>query len=213
MSVLSILFKPSGKKFYDLFDQVGANVSLAAGLLRGILNAPDAAQRQARYKELEQLELRNDEITHTLFKELAGNFITPFDREDIHALSGGLDDIIDYIFTNAKFFVRFDIQEHDLACHQIAEEIEKAANLMSVVLSGLRQLKNSNTLHHKCTEIKAIVHGLDRTIDGCMAGLINNPPEPMMLLKLMDYYESYQDLLSKCKDAVNVVESTVLKYS
>ncbi len=78
------------------------NVSAMGALITEVVAEPDFDQRGALIKKLEDLEHDNDELTHQIFQELGKNFITPFDREDIHYLAIALDDICDYIYASAK---------------------------------------------------------------------------------------------------------------
>ena len=104
MSLNSILqiFLPKDRIFFSLFESVAMNVSAMGVLITEVVAEPDFDQRGALIKKLEDLEHANDELTHQIFQELGKNFITPFDREDIHYLAIALDDICDYIFASAK---------------------------------------------------------------------------------------------------------------
>ena len=83
---------PKDKKFYPLFEEASMNlISLAETLHEGV-NAP-RAERDPYLKKIEELEAVIEEITHKTHLELNKNFITPFDREDIHALVKSMDDV------------------------------------------------------------------------------------------------------------------------
>ena len=96
MSILKY-FIPQDKKFFPLFDQAAVNLQEAAKIMYKLVTASDQTERKHLIREIEKLEHKGDEITHEIFKELSKNFITPFDREDIHRLVSALDDILDYI--------------------------------------------------------------------------------------------------------------------
>ena len=67
-------------------------------LLKEVVSEPDFDKRAALISQVEDQEHVNDDFTHKIFTELGRNFITPFDREDIHYLASALDDIADYIY-------------------------------------------------------------------------------------------------------------------
>jgi uncharacterized protein len=94
-------FVPKDRKFFPLFEQGSANLIKIAEALVKLMDAKDEASKQALTKEIEDLEHRGDDITHQIFIELGKNFITPFDREDIHLLASAVDDIADYIHGSA----------------------------------------------------------------------------------------------------------------
>jgi uncharacterized protein len=73
-----------------------------AGKLVEVVNEADFNKRAAIIKTMKDLENENDKLTHNIFVELGKNFITPFDREDIHSLATALDDIADYMYAAGK---------------------------------------------------------------------------------------------------------------
>ena len=96
------LFMPKNKVFYELFEGVAEKVLEMAVKLKEMVSEPDRNIRASILAQIEDLEHKNDENTHRIFTELGRNFITPFDREDIHYLATALDDICDYIYASAK---------------------------------------------------------------------------------------------------------------
>ena len=71
-------------------------------LLKKMVNEREYEKRAEILRQIEDLEHKNDDLTHKIFTELSRNFITPFDREDIHYLASAMDDVADYIFASAK---------------------------------------------------------------------------------------------------------------
>src|SRR5690606_28332008 len=99
MSLNSIFqyFVPKDKKFFPLFEQAGSNLIEMATLLKESVHSADLQLRKDNAKVLEDLEHKGDDLTHQIHLELGKNIITPFDREDIHALASSLDDVADAI--------------------------------------------------------------------------------------------------------------------
>ena len=102
MNNLFKFFTPKDKKFQPLFEQAGSNVLKISEALLLAVSAKDLDERKKHIDEIERLEHVGDDITHSIFLELSKNFITPFDREDIHALASAVDDIADYIHASAS---------------------------------------------------------------------------------------------------------------
>src|SRR5215210_5680894 len=100
-SILNI-FTPKNKLFYDLFEKMVDRVVEMSGQLKAVVAEKDYDKRSQIIIGIENLEHVCDDITHNIFTELGRNFITPFDREDIHTLASSLDDIADYIYSCAK---------------------------------------------------------------------------------------------------------------
>src|ERR1700750_1647435 len=121
------IFMPKNKVFYDLFEKVAENVAKMGSLLKSVVAEPDFDKRSALIVELEDLEHANDELTHNLFTELGRNFITPFDREDIHYLATSLDDIADYIYAAGKKINFYHVDPNDPGMQKFSELIEQGA--------------------------------------------------------------------------------------
>src|SRR6185312_9847089 len=99
------LFKfliPQEKKFFPLFERASANLLETSKTLTLMVNTTDKEKRREYLREVERLEHIGDTVTHQIFTELGTTFITPFDREDIHALTSAVDDVVDFIHGSAK---------------------------------------------------------------------------------------------------------------
>jgi uncharacterized protein len=108
MVQLSRLFAPREREFFDLFEEAGANIVRAAGLLETMVQEwPDHGELA---RDMVVCEQEGDRITHAIVQRLNQTFVTPIDREDIYALASGLDDIVDWIEEVADFFALYRIE-------------------------------------------------------------------------------------------------------
>ena len=119
-------FLPKDKKFYNLFEQASQNLEAIAGKLVLCVNESDFHKRAVIIKEMEDLEHQNDDVTHEIFLELGRNFITPFDREDIHSLASALDDVADYIYAAAKKINFYKVDPIEQPIQKFADAILEA---------------------------------------------------------------------------------------
>jgi len=76
---------PRETKFFRMFRDVSQNLTEGASLLHDILKNPQ--DLPVRINRLQEIEHRGDDMTHDIIRMLNQTFITPFDREDIHALT------------------------------------------------------------------------------------------------------------------------------
>src|SRR5678815_2322970 len=136
-SILKI-FTPKNKIFYDYFEKVADNVVHMATLLQQLVKEPDVDKRTTIVVEIERLEHVCDDISHTIFTELSRNFITPFDREDIHYLASSLDDVADYIFASAKKINFYRINPLEEGIHKLTNLIASGAEQLRKAVYGLR---------------------------------------------------------------------------
>src|SRR4029078_3585658 len=101
-----------------------------------MLRAYDAPEQRAR--EIRDAEHRGDELSHEIGRRLESTFVTPFDREDIHALISGLDDVVDYIEEAADTFILYRIEAPTAVAVQQASIIVKQCELLHEALTNLR---------------------------------------------------------------------------
>ena len=114
---------------------------------------------------MEDLEHANDELTHSVFTELGRNFITPFDREDIHYLATSLDDIADYIYASAKKINFYRVNPNDMGMQKMAELIEQGAQQVRIAVAELRDMKNMRNITEALVKINSIENQADDIFD------------------------------------------------
>ena len=99
---------PREERFFEMFVEDAANVLSAARHLEEMLKTYDDIEQRA--KELFAMEHHGDELSHAIGKKLNTTFVTPFDREDIHALISGLDDVLDLIEEIGDTFLLYQVE-------------------------------------------------------------------------------------------------------
>ncbi|HEU5165526.1 MAG TPA: DUF47 family protein, partial [Chitinophagaceae bacterium] len=159
------IFAPNNKMFYDLFEKVASNVSLMSDKLRELVSEPDSDKRTHIYSQIEDLEHENDNLTHNIFTELGRNFITPFDREDIHYLATSLDDIADYIYASAKKINFYKVNPNDLGIQKLAEVIQMSSGEVKKAVGELRNMKNLKVITESLVKVNSLENQADDLFD------------------------------------------------
>src|SRR5688500_7485595 len=136
------IFMPKDKICYSLFEQVAETMAKMGTALKEVIKEPDFDKRAAIISHIEDLEHVNDDYTHKIFTELGRNFITPFDREDIHYLASSLDDVCDYIFASAKKINFYKVNPNDQGIQKMAELIEQGTEQIRNAVLELRNMRN-----------------------------------------------------------------------
>lgn len=215
MSINNIIriFLPKDKVFYDIFENIVANLKDMGSTLKKALNETDSLKRTNLLKALEAGEHKNDEFTHQIFVELGINFITPFDREDIHYLATSLDDIADYMYASAKKILNYGITENDTYMQEMVEINIKAIKALADAVTKLRSMKNISQIKQDCVLINSLENDVDNILDRAIIHLFSNVKDPIQLIKLKDVYEDLESISDKCEDASNVIESIIIKYA
>ena len=207
------IFMPKNRIFYELFEKVATNVEKMGGLLRNVVAEPDFDKRTALISQLEDLEHANDEYTHNLFTELGRNFITPFDREDIHYLASSLDDIADYIYAAGKKINFYRVNPNDIGLQKFAELIEQGSQQIRIAVVELRNMKNMRNITEALVKINSIENQADDIFDLSIERLFASEDDAKEVIKKREIYQVMEIVTDKCEDASNVIESIIIKYA
>lgn len=206
-------FLPKDKVFYSLFEQVSDNLQVMGGQLHKAMLEKNHAERLKLFKLIEDGEHKNDELTHKIFIELGQNFITPFDREDIHQLAMGLDDVADYIFAASKKIILYNVVEIDDIMLEMSVLIENGINALSIAVKELRNMKHLRDLTEACVKVNSVENLADDLLDKGISRLFTETIETKELIKLKDIYEDLEIVTDKCENAADVIESIIIKYA
>lgn len=207
------IFMPKNKIFFELFEKVANNVEKMGSLLKDVVGEPDFDKRAALISQLEDLEHANDDLTHNLFTELGRNFITPFDREDIHYLATSLDDVADYIYAAGKKINFYKVNPSDTGLQKFAELIERGAEQVKIAVTGLRDMKNMRGITEALVKINSIENQGDDIFDFSIEKLFENESDAKEVIKKREIYQVMEIVTDKCEDAANVIESIIVKYA
>jgi len=207
------IFLPKDRVFFQLFEEVAEHVYEMGVKLREMVNEPDEDKRANYLAQIENLEHINDDLTHNIFTELGRNFITPFDREDIHYLATALDDIADYIYASAKKINFYKINPNDTGIHKMTELIVQGSIEIKKAVHGLRDMKNLREMTEALVKINSIENQADDVFDMSIEMLFNNENDFKEVIKKREIYQVLEIATDKCEDAANVIESIIIKYA
>lgn len=211
MNSIFKFFTPQDKKFQPLFEQAGSNVLKIAQALNEALKATDPEERKKQIKEVERLEHVGDDITHSIFLELSKNFITPFDREDIHALASAVDDIADYIHASASNIELYNIVNIGDAMVKLSELLVEMCTDLDKAIKELRSFKNIRVIADACVRINSGENQADYVTNLAIARLFEFETNAIELIKQKEVLQTLEMATDKCEDAANVLESILVK--
>ncbi|MBI1781100.1 MAG: DUF47 domain-containing protein [Sphingobacteriales bacterium] len=181
--------------------------------MKEVVNEPDFEQRGKLIKEIEDMEHENDDYTHRIFTELGKNFITPFDREDIHYLATALDDIADYIQASAKKINFYRVNPNDIGIQKMADLIAVGCEQVHNAVVELRNMKNMRKITDALVAINSIENQGDDIFDMSIERLFATEPDAKEVIKKREIYQVLEIVTDKCEDAANVIESIIVKYA
>jgi len=207
------LFLPKDRIFFQLFEDVANTVYRMGKKLEEVVHETDFDKRSSLIREIEDLEHVNDDYTHKIFTELGKNFITPFDREDIHYLATALDDICDYIYASAKKINFYRVNPNDQGIHKMTDLISQGCEQIRNAVTELRNMKNMRQITDALVKINSIENQADDIFDMSIERLFAMEPDAKEVIKKREIYQVMEIVTDKCEDAANVIESIIVKYA
>ena len=207
------IFMPKDRIFYSLFEQVAQTVAKMGNVMKQVVTEPDFDKRAALISQIEDLEHVNDDFTHKIFTELGRNFITPFDREDIHYLASALDDIADYIFASAKKINFYKVNPNDQGIQKMADLIDQGCEQIKNAVLQLRDMRDMRQITDALVKVNSIENQADDIFDLSIDRLFETEPDAKEVIKKREIYQVMEIVTDKCEDATNVIESIIIKYA
>jgi predicted phosphate transport protein (TIGR00153 family) len=200
------MLAPSGREYFALFEEAGANVLRAAELLERMLASyPD---RRELASDILVCEQNGDRITHDLIHHLNQTFVTPIDRDDIHRLAGALDDIVDYTEEVADYLGLYRTEASTAQAQQMAKILRDACQEIAEALPLLRGFQD---ISRHTIEINRLENEGDRLVREAIAALFDNGIDPMVVIRWKDLYERLEAAIDATEDAANIMEGIVIK--
>lgn len=204
-------FIPKDKKFFPLFEKSADNLIELANRLKESVNTDDMVRRKVLYEEIENLEHVGDNITHQIYLELGKNFITPFDREDIHELASAIDDIADYIHGSANRMNLYQVIEMTDSIKELVDLILEAVTVLAKAVSELKNLKNIRTITDACIKINSIENKADYVFDKAVGDLFQYEKDAIRLIKYKEVLSALETATDMCEDVADVLETILVK--
>ncbi len=199
---------PTDDTFFDLFNSAAENVADTARRLQELLNNFDDIEGRAR--RVIECEQRGDELTDQILTRLNTTFITPFDREDIHALAEELDDVVDDVMQVSHRLQMTGVKQPLDELKQQAEILVKMADETVLLIARLKSMKNTKehleAIDRLETEGDAVYRATEQR-------LFSGEFDALDVLRYKDVVEAMENALNKLEDASNVVESIVVKFA
>jgi uncharacterized protein len=200
---------PKDHKFFDLFREDAANLKAGALALQELVDHFEDVEK--KYELIKKIEHQGDNITHELFTKLRDTFITPLEREDIHALASGLDDVLDCIEGVASRMWTFKITRPTPELKKLVDVIVKAVDQIAEAVDNLESLAH---VHAFCKQINILEYEADVICREAIAELFvkaETPAEIKDLIKFKEIYTRLEVAADRCEDVANVIEEIIVK--
>ncbi len=200
---------PHKTSFIDLFVESSRNAVAAARLLQDLVHDyTNIAEKTAKITELEHA---GDAITHRIIAQLHRSFVTPFDREDIAALAGSLDDVTDLIEAAADTMVVYKVDKPSEVATKLADTIVLTAMQVEVAVMRLQQKSELKKILEICVEINRLENMADDEFRAAKAELFEIEHDYGYVFKWHEIYQLMEEATDRCEDVSDILEGIVLK--
>ena len=199
---------PRDEGFYVLFNEAAANAAAAARVLREVLNGLPASA--ALVDKVVEYERKGDQITRTIFGRLDTAIITPFDREDIQAMTDKLDDAVDDMRSAADLVRLHHVAEPIRGVREMADLIVDAADATVRLFLKLPKLRD---LRPELDEIDDLESQGDALHRETTARLFSGHYDAFTVLKWMDIVENMEKTLNRFERTSDMISTIALKHA
>jgi predicted phosphate transport protein (TIGR00153 family) len=203
---------PRDERFYSFFEESSQNLVRAAEVLRTLATATPSEREQFVLK-MKDLEHEGDSITHKIFSEMNGTFVTPFDREDIHVLAAALDDVMDYMDGSASRFTLYKIRECPERMVKLIDILHHSILELHRGVSLLRDIQKYEQIQKVLEKVNEYENEADAVFEHAIAELFEREKDPIKVIKLKEIYVGLETATDKCEDAANVLEAILIKHA
>ena len=198
---------PREEKFYNDFQALADELMVGARLLEEML-APERPVWD-KADEIKEVEHKCDFLTHEIIQRLNRTFVTPLDREDIHALARSLDDVMDAIDDSASLVRFYRLDRIRFGARELAQIITSSAKQVRLAIDAMEHHK-AMTVH--AIEINRLENEADRTHQQAVMRMFDEEHDPITVMKWKETLDFLEDATDRCEDVANVLEGVMVKH-
>jgi predicted phosphate transport protein (TIGR00153 family) len=197
---------PRNEDFYVQFNALAEELRAGAGLLEDMLSKDPVVWDKA--DEIKEVEHKCDHLTHQIIQRLNTTFVTPIDREDIHALAKSLDDVMDAIDASAKVVRLYKIVSVRHGARELARVVSLSVDEVRLALEALDKRKG---VAKRAVEINRLENEADRIHEEALRRLFDEERDAVMIIKWKEILDFLEEATDRCEDVANLLEGVVVK--
>ncbi len=208
-------FTPKEPKFFPLLKQLSEVMIVASDLLiETMKHGGQHAVQVEDYKKIKEQERAGDKLSHQIFDDLNTTFITPFDREDIHALATRMDDVIDGINSCAKRIALYNPKAIPVDGVELATLIKKCAVIIGQAMSEIDTLrKNPVNIKKYCSQLHDLENEADGVYEQFIIKLFETETNSVEVIKLKEIMYELEKTTDAAELVGKVMKTIIVKYA
>jgi predicted phosphate transport protein (TIGR00153 family) len=198
---------PREEKFYADFLAFADELKRGARLLEEMLVTEPPLFDKA--EEIKEVEHKCDFLTHDVIQRLNRTFVTPLDREDIHALARSLDDVMDAIDASAGLVRLYRLEKVRFGARELARIVTACTDQIRLALQGMERHAGVTT---HAVEINRLENEADRIHQQAVSRLFDEERDPFVVMKWKEALDFLEGAADRCEDVANVIEGVMVKH-
>lgn|SRR5690606_29005948 len=203
---------PRDEAFIPRFVQAAENVADAAAVLFDLMQTfEDVEQMASRMEELEHI---GDQLTHDLSEALSRAFVTPFDREDIAALAGALDDVLDDAEEAARRVTTYRLQRSTPLARELSRLLLRQCRHVADAMPLLDRPAEAEALRGHLVELHRLENEADVLLNQALGGLyagVTEVPQLIAAIQWGDIYSLLERATDRAEQVAVVLETVLVK--
>jgi predicted phosphate transport protein (TIGR00153 family) len=203
---------PKDKKFFPLFEQASTNLVQLASHLHEAVNLP-LKEREELFQKIDELEQRGEDITRQTNLELSRNFITPFDREDIHSLITSIDNVADNLQGAASRMRLYHVDKITKSIRKLTEINLEACQNIEFAVTELKNFSSTKKITIACSKINKLENRSDDVYNKAVFEIFENETDAINVIKYKEVLSVLETATDKCKSVASVLEAIAVKHS
>jgi predicted phosphate transport protein (TIGR00153 family) len=199
---------PREERFYEDFTAMAEQIRRGAELLQEMM-APDQPLWD-KADEIKEVEHKCDFLTHEIIQRLNRTFVTPLDREDIHALARSLDDVMDAIDASATIVRLYNIDHLRPGARELTRLVRDS---VEQVVCAMKALEKRRGVAECAVEINRLENEADRAHQAAVQALFKDEKDAVVIMKWKEILDFLEQATDRCEDVANVLEGVVVKHA
>ena len=204
---MAFSFIPRSEHFFDDFLGLAKEIREGSRVLKQMMSSDPPDMTKADM--IKDIEHNCDGRTRAIIDSVNRTFVTPLDREDIHALAIALDDVMDAIDAAAAVTRLYRITHIRPGARRLADLVCESMDRITEAVAALEKRKG-------VLEIAARVNQLEREADrvhqDSIVALFDEERDPIIVIKWKEIFDFLEAATDRCEDVANVLEGVVVKY-
>ena len=206
MSAFSLV--PRDKHFFKEFLSLAEDIRSGTRLLKQMLASDPPAMGKA--DDIHEIEHACDRCTRGIIDRLNRTFVTPLDREDIHALAVSLDDVMDAIDAAAAVVRLYRISNVRNGAKRLVDII---CDSIDRIAEALALLERREGVRELAARVKQLEHEADRVHQDAIVELFDQERDPIAVIKWKEILDFLEAATDRCEDVADLLEGVIVKHA